>query len=181
MSPISIDELRKAATSAHKTDLSAREREAFERRMARQQSLESRDAACALFLASRMSRMIEGFPSDIDLTCPNGHLKGAFLRRRDGKWGVDYADYGHMSLFSPSENSVIEGAMKAMSIETSPAAVKAVRERVGWKLGTLSADIVSAADGLHRHTVEGLFAVGHGVGQMFGYKIGRASCRERVL
>lgn len=169
MSPISIDELRKAATSAHKTDLSAREREAFERRMARQQSLESRDAACALFLVSRMSRMIEGFPSDIDLTCPNGHLKGAFLRRRDGKWGVDYADYGHMSLFSPSENSVIEGAMKAMSIETSPAAVKAVRERVGWKLGTLSADIVSAAEGLHRHTVEGLFGVGYDVGHMFGF------------
>lgn len=169
MSPITIDELRKAATSAHATDLSAREREAIERRLAGQKRLESGEAACALFFASRMSQMIEGFPSDIDLTCPNGHLKGAFLRRRDGKWGVDYPNYSHMSLFSASENTVIEGAMRAMSIETSAAAVKAVRESVGWKIETLADDIVSAADGLHRHTVEGLFGVGHGVGQMFGY------------
>ncbi len=170
MSQITIDELRKAATSAHESDLSTRERDALERRLANQLRLESAEAACALFFASRMSKMIDGFPSDIDLTCPNGNLKGAFLRRRDGKWGVDYPDYRYLSIFSASENVVIEGAMKAMSIETSPAAVKAVRERVGWKLETLADDIVSAADGLHRHTVEGLFGMGYSVGSMFGLR-----------
>jgi hypothetical protein len=169
MAPITIDELRKTATSAHEADLSQRDREDRARKMANKHKLESGEAACALFFVSRMSSMIEGFPSDIDLTCANGHLKGAFLRRSNGKWGVDYPGHGHIYRFTASETRVIEGAMKAMSIEISPASVKAVQSRVGWKLETLAEELVGAAEGVPRHTVEGLFGVGYDVGHMFGF------------
>lgn len=59
--------------------------------------------------------------------------------------------------------------MRAMSIEYSPTAVQAIRSRVGWNIGTLAEDLVSAAEGLHRHTVVGLFGVGYDVGIMFGF------------
>lgn len=169
MSKITIDELRVAASSAHQKDLGEREKAALERKNANRIALESDSAASALFFVSRMDSLIEGFPADIDMTCSNGHLKGVFLRRREGKWGVDCPPPG-LTRFSASDTVVIEAAMRAMSIEYSPAAVQAIRSRVGWNIGTLVEDLVSAAEGLHRHTVVGLFGVGYDVGIMFGFR-----------
>ncbi|MCV9964217.1 hypothetical protein OIU34_20235 [Pararhizobium sp. BT-229] len=174
MSRITIDELRIAASSAHQKDLSERERADLERRNANRIALESASAASALFFVSRMESLIDGFPADIDMTCSNGHLKGVFIRRREGKWVVDCPNPG-LTRFSASDTTVIESAMRAMSIEYSPAAVQAIRSRVGWNIGTLAEDLVSAAEGLHRHTVVGLFGVGYDVGLMFGF-----SNREEV-
>lgn len=84
LSKITIDELRIAASSAHQKDLGERERADLERKNANRIALESSSAASALFFVSRMDALIDGFPADIDMTCRNGHLKGVFLRRREG-------------------------------------------------------------------------------------------------
>ncbi|MBY3432791.1 hypothetical protein HFN89_01195 [Rhizobium laguerreae] len=170
MSKITIDQLRQVASVAHRREMSDREIEQVARMQADRLALESGPGAAGLLYVSRMASLIDGFPSDIDLTCKNGHLKGAFFRFRDGKWGVDYPVPHRPSRFIVSWTTVLEGAMRAMAIDDSQAALKTLRDHVGWNFDTLADDIVAAAAGLHRHSVLGLFSIGHDIGHVFGFR-----------
>jgi hypothetical protein len=132
--------------------------------------MESGQASAAILFASRMAGLIDGFPSELDLACKNGHLRGAFFRLRDGKWGADYPASYNAHNFIVSETVVLEAALRAMFIDDTPAALKAVRDLVGWNLKTLKDDIAAAAAGLHWHSIVGLMGVGNGVGHVFGFR-----------
>lgn len=170
MTKITIDEVRQVASLAHRRAMSDREIELAARAKDDRVTMESGQAAAALLFASRMASLIDGFPSELDLACKNGHLRGAFFRLRDGKWGVDFPAAYSAHNFVVSEAVVLEAALRAMCIDDTPAAVKAVRDIVGWNLKTLKDDIVSAAAGLHWHSVVGLMGVGNGVGHVFGFR-----------
>jgi hypothetical protein len=170
MAKVTLNEVRQAASLAHRRAMSDREVEVAARAETDRITMESGQASAALLFASRMDGLIDGFPSVLDLACKNGHLKGAFFRRHDGKWGIDYPSSYSAHNLVVSQAVVIEAAARAMSIEDSHAAIATVREIVDWDLKTLKDDIVSAAARLHWHSVVGLMGVGHRVGHVFGFR-----------